>query len=840
MKKISTPRIIIALLVFAACFAYLIQGLVKLQIVDGEAYSEQAGTNSLKTIRITGTRGMITDAESVILAMSEDVYNVTFYREALSTKAEYLQYTKSIIDAIDIIENNGGEINVDFVIGRNEETGMLEYRFGEGISQSSWALRSEQWRKNHYITEAKYDDPQVAYDLLYTRYRFDTLAEEGLVYDEETIFKVMAIYNEMQMNAFNSVPVVIAEDVNFATVAEIEGRSMMLTGFDIEVGTKRVYPRGALASQLIGYVGPISSYDTFYNELQPLGYRLTDTIGKDGIEASMENWLTANIDSRSGYRIMEKDSQGSLTRELQYLEPQDGNNVKLTIIASYQQAAERAIEENVRSTREQQEKKLASGTWLETNKDKIASRDWDKYPLQLADTGVLIVLDVDNGNVLAMAQYPTYDLNQLIAGGDLAAEILLDERNVMMNYAIQQRAEPGSVFKMCTALAALVNGKISPVDTISDGGPYMEYTTNEADAPICWIAKSQRGDHAHQTVIEGLSNSCNYFFYELGSRLYNRKQGSLLLYTFAEEMGLTKKTGIDLPGEMRGVVGNQANLYDPSVSLYEQRTWQPRMVANSIRNHLLSIGESYGIFYDDQRLDACIKRLMDMAVTTDQNNWIVSMRPILMEELNMTRDMVMLAATMNDIYNYLNDIKWGGSMEIQTAIGQGITLVTPAAMSRYIASLANGGKVWNLNIIDSIISPEGEVISKRTPNLLNKIEGVEPYLPYIKAGMEGVVDDSGTAAKHFRNWAYEDDIWAKTGTSQVTIGGIKLDLENNAWFCALTPFEQAEIAIVCFIPNGYSGGEASVGVKNFIEWWMGEQQKDTGEPAVVSGNELMP
>jgi len=195
---------------------------------------------------------------------------------------------------------------------------------------------------------------------------------------------------------------------------------------------------------------------------------------------------------------------------------------------------------------------------------------------------------------------------------------------------------------------------------------------------------------------------------------------------------------------------------------------------------------------------------------------------------------------MNDIYNYLNDIKWGGSMEIQTAIGQGITLVTPAAMSRYIASLGNGGKVWNLNIIDSIISPDGEVISKRTPNLLNKIEGVEPYLPYIKTGMQGVVDDSGTAEKHFKGWVYKDEIWAKTGTSQVTIGGIKLDLENNAWFCALTPYEQAEIAVICFIPNGYSGGEASIGIKNFITWWMGEQQKVTGEPAVVSGNQMMP
>lgn len=83
---------------------------------------------------------------------------------------------------------------------------------------------------------------------------------------------------------------------------------------------------------------------------------------------------------------------------------------------------------------------MAEANWLETNKEKLNERDWDKYPLQLADTGVFLVLDVDNGNVLAMAQYPTYDLNALIAGGEEAASILTDERNVMMNYAIQQRA----------------------------------------------------------------------------------------------------------------------------------------------------------------------------------------------------------------------------------------------------------------------------------------------------------------------------------------------------------------------------------------------------------------
>jgi len=269
MKKASVFRNVIALLVMAGMFAYLIYGLANLQLVKGEDYADQAGSTSLKTIRTTGKRGMITDADSVILAMTEDVYNVTFYRSsAQGGAANYQKFTESILTAIDIIEKYGGEICVDFVIAKDED-GVWQYQFGEGISEASWNIRSNQWRSNHYLTNAKYDDAATAFEELYKRYQFDAVAaKQDRVIDEATVLKVMAIYNEMQMNLFNSVPVVIAKDVSYSTVSEIEGRSMMLEGFDIAVGSQRVYPRGSLASHIIGYVGPISSYETYNSELK--------------------------------------------------------------------------------------------------------------------------------------------------------------------------------------------------------------------------------------------------------------------------------------------------------------------------------------------------------------------------------------------------------------------------------------------------------------------------------------------------------------------------------------------------------------------------------------------
>ncbi|MEG2253444.1 MAG: hypothetical protein RSC98_10415, partial [Clostridia bacterium] len=138
------------------------------------------------------------------------------------------------------------------------------------------------------------------------------------------------------------------------------------------------------------------------------------------------------------YRIVERDRVGKITRELSSTEPEDGNNVKLTIIASYQQQAERALAENVLRTRQEQEKKLMNDSWLDANKVDIETRDWTKFPLSLAERAAMMVIDME-GRVLAMANYPTFDLNALAAAGDESREILTDERKVLMNYNIHAR-----------------------------------------------------------------------------------------------------------------------------------------------------------------------------------------------------------------------------------------------------------------------------------------------------------------------------------------------------------------------------------------------------------------
>lgn len=847
-------RFLVFVIILILMFAYLFVGLVNLQLKSSEGYSTKTESTRLKTIPLTGKRGNITDANSVILATDEMVYNVTFYKDASeSSSSVYKTYTQSIIDTLEIIERNGGKLAFSYVIQRSEETGEWEFNFGSGVSDATLQTRESQWRSNNYVTTKSYPTPEDCLVTLKHRYRMVNSAEEEeevraayiekrgddsgyvpcIIVDEDTMLKVMAVFSEMQMNLYNSLPITIAKNVSFETVTEIETKSMMLPGMDISESTQRVYPKQTLAAQVIGYIGKIPSR-TMWLTLQAKGYSYNDTIGRDGIESSMEDWLTQNSSLRKGSRVVERNNWSKIVREISYTEPSDGNNVKLTLDVNYQTVAERAIASNVARIRDKQEDLMVSSKWLEDNRTLIATYDWEHYPLELAEHGVMLVLDMQ-ARVLAMANYPTYDLNALVAGGDEARAILSDDRNLMLNYAIGSRATPGSIFKMVTGFGALDSGVLKPDEMISDMGYYTAYNSDLSTAPKCWISEGYRSQHYYQTIVGGLEHSCNYFFYECGSRL-----GETRLYQYAAAFGLTSKTGIDLPGEVRSVVGSQNTLYDPTKPVGEssQDTSRPIIVFNSIKSHLKKCGESRGMEYDDERLSSCAKRLMDMAVAYPESSWVENMRTILMEELNMPRSMVYSNSVITDTYNYINDIKWGGSQTILTAIGQSVTTVTPIAVARYVTAVANGGKVYNVSIVDSIISPEGEVLSRRDPVLINDLNDTNGYFNLIHKGMKGVTDDTGTAKRYWSDFKqkWKDEMGAKTGTAQVN----QIDLENNGWFVCFAPLDNPKVAIVVYVPHGYSGAMCSYAAKDFLNWIFPEWDKSDVDYDLPIGNSLAP
>ena len=826
MKKKFIGRYRFLAVFIAVLFAVLIVQLYNLQIRDYEENAASAESKKTKTITSQGQRGTIMDVNSLTLAYDKQIYNIQFYRDPNEGKSAIAGYTQAIVDVIDIVEKNGGTLDTSFSLKQDEMTGLWVFVWNNSrYTQAQQDAREKMWRSNFYVSSV---DQQELFSRLCSSYQ---IPEE---LSTEKKIQVLGVWETMQNNAFLSQPVTIASNVSWETVIEVEAKALTLDGISVSVSSTRVYPNNTLACHVIGYIGRIQNYDTYSESYQPKGYSMSDLIGLDGVEKTMEDWLTPNTTQRKGKRIVEIDRYGAISRTLSTTEATDGNNIKLTIDSNLQRVAEQALAENIEEIRNTQEDLLNSDSWLDTNKEVLqgTTRDFESNPIKLAEKGAVVVVDM-KGRVLALASYPPYDPNAFIVGGDAAADILLDSRNPLVNYAIGSRDTPGSIFKMVTAMAGLMNGQLSLTETISDEGRFTKY--DSTNPPRCWVNQKRLDLHKDQTVQLGLSHSCNYFFYTVGSRLYENTDNQL--YKTAALYGLTTKTGIDLPGELQGYVGSQTTLYDKNkaISAAEQATWRPSIVFNNIKKHLISVGEDYGMTFEEAKLNKCVKRLMDMAVDYNQGDWLPEIRTILMEELDMPRELVYLQIVAGDTYIMLNEIKWGGSEAIMCAVGQSITAITPVAVARYVAAIANGGEVYDLRLIDSIISPEGEVISQSSPILASELDCPEEYLQAIREGMKGVVDPEGggTATKYFSDFSYKDEIGAKTGTAEKT----DIDLENNAWMVAFAPYDDPEIAVVVYIPNGYSGAHCSPTIRDVLEYYLDQRLIQT-EDFMAPSNSL--
>ena len=210
IDKVTARRYVIFAVIAVVLFSVLTGRLYYLQVVNAGQFQEAATNDRFKTIRLTGKRGMITDSESVVLAMSEDIYNVTFLMtNSQLTASNYKKFTPSILETKRIVESFGGTLKSDFVIKRDPVTTEWTFDFGKGISDKARAIRETQWRGNHYLSMTNYPTAQSCYESLFKLYQLDPGT------DEATALTVMAVYSQMRMSIFNSLPIVIAQDVPF-------------------------------------------------------------------------------------------------------------------------------------------------------------------------------------------------------------------------------------------------------------------------------------------------------------------------------------------------------------------------------------------------------------------------------------------------------------------------------------------------------------------------------------------------------------------------------------------------------------------------------------------------
>src|SRR5438128_3506452 len=301
--------------------------------------------------------------------------------------------------------------------------------------------------------------------------------------------------------AFESI--LIKEGVTQADISWVDAHQLEYPTLRIEQTPQRRYPENGLLCHVLGYVGEISPDQLKQPELREKGYKPGDIIGQEGLEAIYDEYLRG----RDGYRKVIVDSRGHIQNEVERVEPQSGQDIVITIELDLQKAAEEQL------------RKSPQGR------------------------GVVISMDPNNGEILALASAPTFDPNlfsQRITTKEGRAEyqkLLNDPDHPLINRAIQGKYPPGSTWKPLMATAVLKQGAIS-IDSsnlVCGGGITIGNK----------FTRCMGGNHGSPNVHFAIEHSCDGYFYRLGLKM--KLEG---IQAMVSEFDLDKRTGIDLPHEV--------------------------------------------------------------------------------------------------------------------------------------------------------------------------------------------------------------------------------------------------------------------------------------------------
>ena len=512
----------------ATIFTYLIGiilivQLFNLQIVHGAKYREESNTRLTRESVLEADRGEILDRSGNVLVSSSQKFNLELYKSKIDTDT----LNESILKIIQVLEKYDVSYTDSFPININP--------FGYTISDTSLS----NWKKNNNI-----DSDATAEEAFYKFKDKYKIKNEDIT----EVRKIIAIRYAIVKEGYSSTKALtIAKDIPREAIAEFSEKGDDFPGINITVQPVRQYKEGTLASHILGYASKIS--DTEYQQKKDT-YNQNDIIGKTGIEYLLEEYLKG----KDGIKQIDMAVDGTITAEVVEKEAVSGSNVVLTIDSKLQKIAEEALKDNI---------------------EKIKSGGFGKA--YEAKGGSCVVMNVKTGEVLAMASYPDYN-PQSFANGISSEEWKSYSENKsypLLNKAIQSAYEPGSIFKMVTAIAGLESGNITLTERINDTGQYIKY----GEKRNCWYYTDYHTGHGPLNVIGAIEKSCNYFFYETSDRM-----GIDTLDKYASYFGLGKKTGIELPSEVSGTLASKE--YVKSIN----SSWNPGDTINA------AIGQGYNRF----------------------------------------------------------------------------------------------------------------------------------------------------------------------------------------------------------------------------------------------------
>lgn len=648
------------------------------------------------------------------------------------------------------------------------------------------------------------------------------------------VYGMLNVYNELEKYGnLAYLPVNFSYGLKNDTVAKIEEQLAEFDGFKVSLEPVRSYPNGETASHILGYMGKISQSNEIDEYVNKQNYNPDTLIGKTGVEESFQK----NLYGENGYKRVEVDTYGNTTNTLEEIKPKSGDNIYLSIDYKLQKRAEHALSSILKTIRN-------GGTVFSPwgNYDVVWSTD-NGRPYKNATSGAVMAVDVKTGEILAMASYPAYDPNLFstgISSADWEGLIPADQDNPLAprplyNVATQTSIQPGSTFKMITALAGLEKG-LDPKLKIDDRGFIVIGDTEFG----CWLWNQSKLMHGPLNVVDAIRDSCNYFFYTLALG-QNQKTGEYIgvqlgiddIAQMAEKFGLGSKTGIEIniPQEAANGVPN------PKVKNDVGRAGLKRWLNANIDRFYIGKAKFDGKLREET-IDTIVK-WVDLEEVPSLKEIYTNLSKLDLNGAMKVRDKH--KDTLADIikFTYLNSAKWTMSDTINITIGQGQNSYTLAQMTNYVSAIANDGYKNKLTLINNIKNSDNSIVQFQNETTSERIE-LNNYenLKYLREGMLKA-STSGLNSSVFSEFPVK--VALKTGTAERS--GInpvtKEKYDSFAYEVAFAPYDNPRIAVGVVVFQGGSGANCSPIVREVIAEYMGLYREE--EPDIVPNDmDLIP
>ena len=536
---IRTLTVAAVLAVLLAVFAGV---LYYLQIVRGEEYRAASTVRNVNVETVEAARGELLDRYGRTLVSNRATYEIVLETSRMGKEPERNAILLELIaicrengltwaDTLPISQEAPFTYTSENPLVYTDSEGKLRFHYlGALLAELPLgsAILPDRWEEEDLEEAGSLAGlgPGLTAEEVIAGLRQYFLIDEGLS-DADARALIGVLYEvNLRSTELRTSEYIFAQDVNIDAISAIKERG--LTGVTVRATTVRQYNTTA-AAHLLGRVGAIQNWDAYKGK----GYNMNDTVGIDGVEYAFEDYLRGE----PGTLVQELNTSGKVVSESwrvdpatgESQEPQPGDHVMLTLDLRLQEKVEQVLADTIEGLEDED-----------------------------TEGGAMVVQSVNDGGILAMASYPTYDLSTVYSSNEAYQAAAEDPRKPFTNRATGEIYSPGSTFKPLVAIAALEEGLVTPTEEIRDTGrlqlPEEEHYPYGDWHPQCWYYRQYGGLHGLENLAEALRDSCNIYFYTIGHRLGIEK-----IDQYAAAFGLGQTTGLELPEEEGRVAGPETS-----------------------------------------------------------------------------------------------------------------------------------------------------------------------------------------------------------------------------------------------------------------------------------------